>query len=269
MAVRAPAVAGRFYPGSAEELRSDVERYTALEVRPEPAVAAVMPHAGYIYSGGVAGQVLASIEIPPEVLILGPNHTGLGVPLSLYPGGSTWETPLGEVAISDRLNEVLLEVVPGLEEDTEAHAKEHSAEVQVPFLQSRAPEVRISVLRFGTGRLETLLEVGMGIAMAVASSPRPVLILASSDMSHYETHEVAVKKDRLAIDEVLRLDPEGLHRVCKQTPVTMCGYAGTVAALRASKALGAKEAWLVDYRTSGDTTGDRSSVVGYAGIVIR
>ena len=162
-----------------------------------------------------------------------------------------------------------LKEVPGVEEDVEAHRREHCAEVQVPFLQARRPDVRISVLVFGIGRLAALLDAGSGIARAVREAGGPVLVLASSDMTHYEPHEAAARKDRLAIDEVIRLDPEGLHRVVRETPITMCGVAPSVAAIRAAKDLGAKSARLVDYRTSGDETGDYSSVVGYAGILIQ
>ena len=267
MTRRSPAVSGYFYPGDAADLRRSLEKHTIIVEEPETVRAAIAPHAGYVYSGPVAGQVYGAIAVPRDVLILGPNHTGLGVPLSLHPVGK-WSTPLGDVEISGRLNEAILETVPGVEEDTEAHLREHCAEVQVPFLQFRNPEVRISVLIFGTGRLETLLEVGSAIARVIAGSSDPVLILSSSDMNHHESQAVSNKKDHLAIDRILRLDPEGLHKVVNEESITMCGYAPSVAAIRASKELGSSEARLLDYRTSSDETGDFESVVGYAGILI-
>jgi AmmeMemoRadiSam system protein B len=235
---------------------------------PEPVLAAISPHAGYVYSGPVAGKVIAAIDIPPEVLILGPNHTGAGTPLSLFPEGR-WTMPMGEVEISSRLNEAILKEVPGAEEDTRAHEYEHCAEVQVPFLQARRPDVKISVLIFGRGDLQTLLEVGAGLAEVVKGSETPVLLLASSDMTHYESQEMAKKKDNMALEEILDMDPEGLYRVVRHTPVSMCGYAPSISAMKAAKDCGATTAEVIDYRTSGDETGDYSAVVGYAGVIIK
>ena len=267
MIAREPAVAGMFYPGDPKDLRRIIQKYAEPVAEPESVRAAIVPHAGYVYSGPVAGKVISSIRIPGEVLILGPNHTGRGAVLSLYPGGS-WATPLGEVQISSRMNRAILRAVNGVAEDKAAHSREHCAEVQVPFLQMRNPDVKISVLIFGTGELDTLLEVGEGVARVVENSPEPVLILSSSDMTHYEPQETAKEKDQLAIDEILRMDPEGLHRTIRSKKITRCGYAPTVAAMKAARELGATSARLVDYRTSGDETGDYDAVVGYAGILI-
>ncbi|MCZ6689979.1 MAG: AmmeMemoRadiSam system protein B [Planctomycetota bacterium] len=267
MGTRKPAVAGTFYPGDPVELRSAIDSYSEAVPERATVIAAIVPHAGYIYSGPVVGKVISAMEIPEEVLILGPNHTGRGAVLSLYPEGS-WATPLGEVGISEELNRSLLAEVPGLEEDTVAHAREHCAEVQVPFLQSRRPDVRISVIIFATRRLEVLINAGEGIARALGGRPGAVVILSSSDMTHYEPHDVAKAKDQLAIDQILELNPEGLHRVVAERAISMCGSSPSVAALKAANGLGASSARLVSYRTSGEETGDHDSVVGYAGILI-
>lgn len=267
MLIREPAVAGTFYPRDPRELREAVRRYAEPVPSPRSARAAVVPHAGYVYSGPVAGKVISALQVPGEVLILGPNHTGLGTPLSLFPEGK-WSTPLGEVEIAPRLNRELLQGVSGLTEETRAHGGEHSAEVQVPFLQVRDAQVRISVLIIRTGDLEALLEVGREIARVIESSPDPVLILASSDMTHFEPQERAMEKDHLAIDEILRVDPEGLHRVVREREISMCGISPVVVALKAARDLGATTAELLEYRTSGDETGDFDAVVGYAGILI-
>src|SRR5579859_4912753 len=196
--VRHPAVAGRFYPGNSEDLRAEVLRYLSPEKsRPATAVRAlgcIAPHAGYMYSGHVAGAVFARTEIPRRCIVMCPNHTGMGRALAIMSRGS-WETPLGEVPIDCALAESLKQLFPALEEDSAAHRGEHAAEVEIPFLQLRQPELTFVPIALGTGRFEILEQLGRAIARAIGQQSDPVLIVASSDMNHYEADAVTRAKD--------------------------------------------------------------------------
>ncbi len=268
--VRRPAVAGTFYPGSRGALvRALDDCYAKAGAAPaarERAIGIVAPHAGYVYSGRVAAKVYAQVEIPPRVVVLAPNHTGLGARLSLFPPGR-WVTPLGEVPIDAALTEAL-RAHAGLALDTAAHLREHAAEVQVPFLQRERPDVSIAVAALGTHDPATLERVGRGIAAALAEAAPDALVVASSDMNHYESHERTLEKDQWAIDRVLALDPAGLLEVCEARDVSMCGVAPTAAMLWAARERGATRAQLLDHRTSGEVFGDWDRVVGYAAIVV-
>ena len=269
--LRHPAVAGRFYPDDPEELRAEVRAYLApddsKDFAPIRAVGCIAPHAGYMYSGHVAGAVFARIEIPQLCVVMCPNHTGMGRALSVMSEGA-WETPLGGVAIHDRFASALKRRFPALEEDAAAHRAEHAAEVELPFLQSLQPQLRFVPIALGTGRLEVLEQLGLALADVIAQHGEPVLMVASSDMNHYESDAVTRVKDHRAIERILTLDPRGLHEVVTQQDISMCGYGPTVAMLTAARQLGAKSAELVKYATSGDVSGDRDMVVGYAGVVI-
>jgi len=269
--LRHPAVAGRFYPDDPEELRAEVKAYLkaadSKESTPIRAIGCIAPHAGYMYSGHVAGAVFASVEIPQLCIVMCPNHTGMGRALSIMSEG-IWETPLGEVAIHDGFASALKRSFPALEEDSAAHRSEHAAEVELPFLQSLQPQLRFVPIALGTGRLEVLEQLGLAIADVIAQHKERVLIVASSDMNHYESDAVTRIKDHKAIERILTLDPRGLHEVVTQQNISMCGYGPTVAMLTAARQLGAKSAELVKYATSGDVSGDRDMVVGYAGVII-
>jgi MEMO1 family protein len=269
--LRHPAVAGRFYPDDPEELRAEVQAYLAptgsKDSAPIRAVGCIAPHAGYMYSGHVAGAVFARIEIPQLCIVMCPNHTGMGRALSIMSEG-IWETPLGEVAIHDGFASALKRRFPALEEDAAAHRAEHAVEVELPFLQSLQPELRFVPIALGTGRLEVLEQLGLALADVIAEHKEPVLIIASSDMNHYESDAVTRIKDHKAVERILTLDPRGLHEVVTQQDISMCGYGPTVAMLTAASQLGAKSAELVKYATSGDISGDRDRVVGYAGVVV-
>jgi AmmeMemoRadiSam system protein B len=269
--LRHPAVAGRFYPGDPEELRAEVQAYLApddsKDAAPIPAIGCIAPHAGYMYSGHVAGAVFARIEIPQLCIVMCPNHTGMGRALSIMSEGA-WETPLGEVPIDDGFAIALKRRFPALEEDAAAHRAEHAAEVELPFLQLLQPKLRFVPIALGTGRLEVLEQLGLALADVIAQQSEPVLMVASSDMNHYESDAVTRVKDHQAIERILTLDPRGLHEVVTQQNISMCGYGPTVAMLTAAKQLGAKHSELVKYATSGDVSGDRDMVVGYAGAVI-
>jgi len=265
--VRHPAVAGRFYPGDPDDLRSEAQSYLSPEKEAVRAIGCIVPHAGYMYSGHVAGAVFAHIQIPERCIVMCPNHTGMGSALAILSEGA-WETPLGDVPIDSQLAHSLKKQFPALEENAAAHRAEHAAEVELPFLQLRQPHLKFVPVALGSGRFEILEQLGEALA-EVISQREPVLIVASSDMNHYESDSVTRAKDHRAIERILSLDPRGLYDVVTQQNVTMCGYGPAVAMLTAARKLGAKSAELVKYATSGDISGDRDMVVGYAGIVVR
>ncbi|MGB6384975.1 MAG: AmmeMemoRadiSam system protein B [Terriglobales bacterium] len=266
-AVRTPAVAGRFYPDCADALLREVRGFTppAVDCR-VAAIGCVAPHAGYIYSGGVAGAVYSRLEIPESCVILCPNHTGKGRALAIM-ASTTWQTPLGEVAADADLSTLLLRRFPALEEDSAAHRGEHAIEVQLPFLQALQPKLRIVPIAVGTSEFDVLRGLGEALADVIADH-KNVLIIASSDMNHYESDAVTRFKDRKAIDRVLALDARGLWEVVMNEDISMCGFGPTVVMLTAANLLGATSATLVKYATSGEVSGDYESVVGYAGIIV-
>lgn len=273
--IRNAIVAGTFYPGTKSALSSEIKKLLSSCADKTDALGVVAPHAGYMYSGKVAGAVYGGIAIPDEVLILCPNHTGLGVPLSLWPDGA-WETPLGRVEVDERLNTLIGDAVEEVEEDTLAHLQEHSAEVQIPFLQYCLENVKISVIVVapfgamgGTHECERLVSFGRTVGQALKNYGSKVLVVASSDMTHYESRESVEAKDGRAIGCIERLDPEGLFAVVKRERITMCGYAPTVIMLSACRELGASGARLAKYATSGEASGDYERVVGYAGMIVR
>lgn len=264
---RHPAVAGRFYPKEPGVLRAAVRSFVPASQK-SPAFGCVVPHAGYIYSGEVAGAVFARMEAPRRCIMMCPNHTGHGQALAIMSRGR-WETPLGDVPVDSELAEALKRKFPSLAEDSEAHHSEHAIEVELPFLQTLWPEVPIVPIALGTRRFEILEALGKAIAAVIATLPEPALIVASSDMNHYENDAVTRIKDRQAIDRMLELDAKGLLEVVVREEISMCGFGPAVAMLTAANLSGAKTAELVKYATSGDVSGDREMVVGYAGIVVR
>jgi AmmeMemoRadiSam system protein B len=271
-AVRTPAVAGRFYPSRAEELLREVREFTStgkipLETGRIAALGCVAPHAGYIYSGGVAGAVYSRLKIPERCVILCPNHTGKGRPLAIM-ASTTWQTPLGEVAAHADMGTRLLRRFPALQEDSAAHRAEHAIEVQLPFLQTQQPELNIVPIAIGTSNFDVLRGLGEALADVIADQKEKVLIIASSDMNHYESDAITRVKDHKAIERVLALDARGLWEVVMNEDISMCGFGPTVVMLTAAKLLGAASATLVKYATSGDVSGDCESVVGYAGIIV-
>ena len=266
--VRHPAVAGQFYPKDPNQLMADVQSYLHVEARPAPAFGCVAPHAGYIYSGHVAGAVYAHVAVPERCIVLCPNHTGVGTPLSIMTNG-IWETPAGNVEIDSSLATSLVNAFPVLTEDSDAHRGEHAIEVQLPFLLARRKDLKFVPIAIGTRRYELLEGVGIAMANVLESMGDRVMTIASSDMNHYESDPVTRVKDHKAIEKILALDPAGLYEVVTQENVSMCGYGPTIAMLTAAKRMGATSAELVKYATSGDVSGDRRMVVGYAGIVVK
>jgi MEMO1 family protein len=274
-AIREPAVAGRFYPANAQHLRAEIETYTTARAdasaRPETRIRAlgcVVPHAGYMYSGHVAGAVYRHLDLPRRMVILCPNHTGMGEPLAIMSEGA-WHTPLGDAPIDEAMASELKSRMSLLAEDPEAHRFEHALEVQLPFLQVLAPGFQFVPITVGTSNFEVLTALGVVIGSVAAKAGEPVMVIASSDMNHYESDDVTRVKDRRAIDQILALDPRGLYDTVREANISMCGYGPAVAMLTAAKKLGATQAELVRYATSGDVSGDRDMVVGYAGIAVR
>jgi hypothetical protein len=268
--IRHPAVAGRFYPRDGKSLREEVRTYLSQspEQKPVRALGCIVPHAGYMYSGHVAGAVFAGLEIPQLCLVMCPNHTGVGRALAIASEGA-WETPLGNVPIDSAFAAALKQRCPLLHEDSAAHRSEHAAEVELPFLQTRQPQLRFVAIALGTGHFEDLEQLGSAIADVIAAQHNQVLIVASSDMNHYEADAITRVKDRSAIEPILRLDARALYDVVTQQHISMCGFGPAVVMLTAAKKLGATSAELVKYATSGDVSGDLDTVVGYAGVIVR
>jgi MEMO1 family protein len=264
--IRSPAVAGRFYPADPRVLAAEIDAYTSSAAEKSAARACLVPHAGYMYSGHVAGAVYASLEIPSRAILLGPRHFPYGAPMSVLTQGS-WTLPFGQAPIDSLLASELARACPRLRDDPIAHETEHSLEVQIPFLQRLAPGFHFVPIVLASDRYGALEELGHGLAYVLAAQKVPVLVVISSDMNHYESDQLTRVKDRKAIDCILEIDPRGLFDTVHKEEISMCGYAAAVASLVALKDLGAREARLVRYATSGDVSGDRDEVVGYAGII--
>jgi len=267
-AIRHPAVAGRFYPGDPETLRRDLHSYLSPKPAKTPAIGCIVPHAGYMYSAWVAGSVYSYMQIPDRCIILCPNHTGMGEPLSIMTTAS-WQTPLGTAQIDARLADALKSRFSPLTEDSEAHRREHAIEVQLPFLQTLRPDIKFVPIALGTANFDLLQKLGEVMADVLVNQAGPVLMVASSDMNHYENDHITRIKDHKAIERILALDPGGLFEVVMKEQISMCGFGPAVAMLTAANRMGAISAELVKYATSGDVSGDREMVVGYAGVVVR
>jgi len=267
MKTRQPAVAGFFYPGSSRALLDEIDDCIPTDQQPTPALAVVLPHAGYVYSGRTAGEVVARAEVPERVVLLGPKHH-LGGARAAASSVDAWVMPFGEVPVDRDLIERIVARTE-VELDDVAHRDEHSLEVELPFLWRRNPGLRIAPIALGMHRAAELIELGQGIAAAIGEIDGPVLIAASTDMSHHIPEVEAARLDRLAIDRILALDPTGLHATVLDNDISMCGVMPTTAALAAAIALGAKEAELVEYTSSARASGETARVVGYAGLIIR
>jgi len=267
--IRSPAVAGQFYPGNEASLVKSLDALIS-GIQPEKrkkAIAVVSPHAGYVYSGGVAGETIGQVEVPENVVILGPNHTGHGAPVALMADGS-WDMPMGNVPVNTELAALISQGSPLIETDDVAHRFEHSLEVQVPFLQYMQENLTIAPIVVSHVSYEVCTAVGQAVAAAVENYGKSVLIVASTDMTHYESRQSASAKDSLALERIKELDPQGLYNTVVGKRISMCGIMPTTVALTAAMALGAQKAELVRYTDSGETSGDTDHVVGYAGLII-
>lgn len=266
--LRLAAVAGQFYPSDPRELTRLIRKFSAED----PAIpkmrvrACLVPHASYVYSGGVAGAVFARMILPKRVLVLGVRHSPVGENLAILSEGA-WRTPLGDAPLDESLARRVRAACPALREGSLAHSREHSLEVEIPFLQVLDPGFSFVPIAVGTLRFEELRELGVGLARVLQESNDEILVVTSSDMNHYEPDEVTRVKDAKAIDRMEAVDAEGLFDVCRKEKISMCGLGPAIVMLTAMKELGAKNGELVRYATSGDVNGDRNAVVGYAGMI--
>jgi AmmeMemoRadiSam system protein B len=267
--IRQPAVAGTFYEGTAERLRAQVDECFAANEPAEkrPLIGAVVPHAGLMYSGHVAAALYGAAELPRRFIVLCPNHTGAGHFAAINASGF-WRTPLGDVAIDAPLAKALMAKTSLLAEDGRAHAREHSLEVQLPFLQCLLAEFTFVPICLGAHRYDYAVQIGEAIADVVRETESPVAILASSDLNHYEDQATTLKKDQAAIDQVLARSPDALWRTVDERDISMCGFIPTTTMLIAANRLSASDARLLKHATSGDVNGDYTHVVGYAALLI-
>lgn len=266
---RMPAVAGKFYPDNVSSLKREVDGFLAAgEVSaPRRVHGCMAPHAGYVYSGGIAGQTFGAIEVPERVIVLCPNHTGAGKRIAVIPAGA-FRIPGADVPIDEELAKHVMAEVAGAESDAEAHRSEHAIEVELPFLVARRPDVKIvPIVLSGLGESEAIA-LGESLHKAAEQVDGDVLVVASSDMSHFLPDDVTRKVDRVALEPLLNFDPSGLYRTVVDNDISMCGFIPATAMLSYARRAKASAPELVGYATSGDAFGDHSRVVGYAGVVV-
>lgn len=266
---RQPAVAGQFYTNDADALQREVRGYLskAAEKNTAHTILAMAPHAGYYFSGAVAGATLGQANLAQTVLLLGPNHSGLGKPFAVWPDGR-WLFPGGTLAVDAELAALLCDKEPHLVPDTLAHQREHSLEVMLPFLAAIDPDTRIVPVCVAHPDLDTLLSVGKAIGRALRGFERPVSILVSSDMSHFVHHDTARRQDAQALDPALRLDAETFYSTVRGEGISMCGVLPMTVGIAAARELGASESEITAYATSGQINGEMRRVVGYAGMLV-
>lgn len=266
--LRLPAVAGHFYPAKPEALAALIEKCLKDEPAPEKvnARACLVPHAGLVYSGSVAGAVFSRLALPKRILLLGVRHYPEGAEQAILSEGA-FRTPLGDVPIDAHLALELRKECPALQEDAVAHKREHSLEVELPFVQVLDPGLSFVPIAIGSLHFAELAETGQGIARVLSQRAEEILIVTSSDLNHYEDQATTRVKDQKAIDQLLHLDAEGLLRTCREHHISMCGLGPAIVMLTALRDMGAKTAQLIRHSTSGDVNGDYSAVVGYAGLV--
>jgi len=265
--LRKPVFAGRFYPEDKASLKKELSSYVHENAERIKAVGIVAPHAGYIYSGAVAGETYSKVVLPHKYIILSPNHTGAGSNISLYAEGG-WETPLGEASVDKNLAKKISEKFKGITSDVSAHMMEHSLEVQLPFIQYFVNDFKMVPITLSRISVHDCEKLGKAIAETIKETKDEILIISSSDMTHYESAKRAATKDNLAIEKILELDPEGLFETVRGNGISMCGVMPTTVMLFAARELGAKKGNLVKYSNSGDVSGDFDEVVGYAGLYI-
>jgi AmmeMemoRadiSam system protein B len=266
--IRHPYAAGYFYPGSNAELKSAVAALVDKNAKKEDAPGLLVPHAGYIYSGAVAGATISRVNFKDTFIIIGPSHSGLGKHFSVWTEGA-WQTPLGKVEIDTELAKKIVSVSEYFEPDTDAHMEEHAVEVQLPFLQYFKPDVRIVPIILYNAPTAAYIEMGKDLAKAIKSLKRDAVIMASGDMTHHESAAAAKVKDLSAVEAMIKLDIDELTKRYKSQRITMCAYPSAVVTITAVKELGATGGELVKYQSSGDATGDYSDVVAYAGVIFK
>ncbi|NOY13835.1 MAG: AmmeMemoRadiSam system protein B [Deltaproteobacteria bacterium] len=265
--IRQPVVAGSFYPAEPERLRQELEQFLRSDAAPSPAKAIIVPHAGYIYSGAVAGEVIAATQIPKTVILLGPNHQGTGHDIAVT-GADSWSTPLGEVPIASRLRDQFCQEIADLVIDERAHQSEHSLEVMLPFLLRCQPELQIVPLSLRSLSFATAVQLGASLAKLLMPQQENVLLLASSDMNHFLDAETTQQLDSMAIAAMTELNPQALYQTVTNNRISMCGMLPAVVVMQAAMEMGATRCRLVRYAHSGMVNGDNRRVVGYAALKI-
>lgn len=264
---RQPAVAGSFYPETCNALTKTLKRLVHPVENPKKVICAIAPHAGYIYSGEVAGRIFSEISVPEKCIVLSPNHHRYGARAAIMAKGS-WVIPTGEIPVDEEICSSLLQESTELRDDISAHLREHSLEVELPFLLARQPKLRIAPITISLLGASGCAELAYAIARVISKSSEEILIVCSTDMNHFDAQAETMEKDRMAIEKVLDLDASGLIETCSSRSISMCGVIPTAVSIMASLELGAKKATLIEHKTSGDVTGDYTSVVGYAGFII-
>ena len=266
--IRTPAVAGKFYPENPYELEKKVASHLGnLSKKKRKAIGVVSPHAGFIYSGDVVGAVYSQIEVPETIILLGPNHTGLGENISVMTEG-TWSMPMGNIPIDEVLATQLCKETSLAKPNSVAHQFEHSLETQLPFLQYLRKNFLIVPICLKKVDYSICKKLSKGIVNALEQTEKSALIIASSDMTHVESHKIAGEKDKKAIVKIENRDAQGLDETVRQEQISMCGVNPVTVMLLCSEKMGAQKAELIEYKTSGEVNGDKSRVVGYAGVIV-
>ena len=267
--IREAVVAGQFYPSRPSDLDSFFSSVLESTDASMEALAIVVPHAGYIYSGKIAARAYSEVAIPENVVLLGPNHTGRGTPVSVFEKGA-WLTPYGEVPINEEFTKEILSQTSLAKADVSAHLYEHSLEVQVPFLQYlKKSGLQIVPVAIAEHKKENLKNFGHALAETIKKMNQKTLIVASTDFSHYEPAQIAKEKDNYCFSAIKALNEDKLMQEVYDKDISMCGYLPVYVTIVASKELGAKAGELLLYGTSGDVTGNQSEVVGYGALLIK
>jgi len=265
--IREPVVSGQFYPQKAPELKKIIEEFKPKDSTKSSAYGLILPHAGYVYSGQVAVSTVSKVIPKKRIIILGPNHTGYGENFGMYAEGS-WKIPSASLPIDSNLAKRILDSGVDIKPDTLAHKFEHSIEVELPILYYFFGDFSFVPIVCNVSNLATYEKVAEQIFSAVKADKEEILFIASSDMTHYEPDSTARRKDRDALTHIINLDADGLVKTVKKENISMCGIAPVAILLMIMKKIGANKASVSLYETSADSTGDTSSVVGYAGVVI-
>lgn len=259
---RYPSVAGMFYPGDGDVLRTEVGKLIKDAENKLKVIGLISPHAGYVYSGGCAGSGFGKVNIPDRVIILGVNHRGVGHPMAVD-GNNKWNTPIGDIEIDEELRDELIQSSEVFSVDSTPSAEEHSLEVQVPFIQLLNPSAKILPITIGTHNRDTMKAGGIEIGRIIKEKGDNILIIASTDMSHYISADNAKALDYLAIEKIIDLDPDGLYDIVHSNRISMCGVSPTYIMMTAAKDLGGTKGEVIEYTNSGYTSGDFDQVVGY------
>ncbi len=279
--VREPIVAGYFYEGDSKKLREQIKwsflHNLGPRKLPEPidskeriSIGYISPHAGYIYSGPIAAHTyfaLSQEKKPDTIVIIGPNHTGLGKPVALAPW-KTWKTPLGKINVDIILRNYLIKNSEIIFPDYKAHIQEHSIEVQIPFIQFiYGEQVQILPISVLDQTPEVASQIAEELYTAIRETNRDVIVIASSDMNHYDPHNVTLEKDMEAIRALMEMNPEKFYDTIVSNNISVCGPAGIMVLMYLSKKKNGKKPIVLKHATSGDTSGDKSAVVGYLAAV--